>query len=108
MTEQTEQQVPTTPQEKRAYWQHHIDQWQQSGLSQIEYCRRNRIKKHQWGYWKKRLTTPKSPAMLVPVTIHPHSASCLRVLVDDCIAIEVPDGFDPATLTKVIACLARR
>jgi hypothetical protein len=37
----TEQQIPTTPLEKRAYWQQHIDQWQQSGLSQIEYCRRN-------------------------------------------------------------------
>ncbi len=61
----TEQQAPSTPQEKRTYWQQHIDQWQQSGLSQIEYCRRNRIKKYQWGYWKKRLTAPKSPTMLV-------------------------------------------
>jgi hypothetical protein len=104
----TEQEIPTTPQEKCAYWQRHIDQWQQSGLSQIEYCRRNQIKKYQWGYWKKRLTTPKSPAMLVPVTIPSQSASCLRVVVDNHIAIEIPTGFDPATLTKVIACLTRR
>lgn len=105
----TEQQVPTTPQEKRTYWQQHIDQWQKSGLSQIEYCRRNRIKKYQWGYWKKRLlTAPKSPTMLVPLKIPSKSASCLRVRIDDHIVIEVPTGFDPATLTKVIACLARR
>ena len=104
----TEQQAPSTPQEKRTYWQQHIDQWQQSGLSQIEYCRRNRIKKYQWGYWKKRLAAPKSPTMLVPVTIPSHSAGCLRVLVDDRIAIEVPSGFDPATLTKVFACLTYR
>jgi hypothetical protein len=104
----TEQEILTTPQEKCVYWQQHIDQWQQSGLSQIEYCRRNQIKKYQWGYWKKRLTTPKSPAMLVPVTIPSQSASCLRVVVDNHIAIEVPTGFDPATLTKVIACLTRR
>jgi hypothetical protein len=104
----TEQQIPNTPQEKRAYWQQHIDQWQQSGLSQIEYCRRNQIKKYQWGYWKKRLTAPQSPAMLVPVTIPSQSATCLRVIVDGHIAIEVPTGFDPVTLTKVIACLTRR
>jgi hypothetical protein len=104
----TEQQIPATPLEKRAYWQQHIDQWQQSGLSQIEYCRRNRIKKYQWGYWKKRLIAPKSPAMLVPVTIPSQSASYLRVIVDNRIAIEVPAGFNPATLTKVIECLIRR
>jgi hypothetical protein len=46
--------------------------------------------------------------MLMPVTIPSQSASYLRVIVDDRIAIKVPTGFNPATLTKVIECLTRR
>jgi hypothetical protein len=104
----TVQKIQNTSQEKRAHWQQHIDQWQQSGLSQIEYCRRNQIKKYQWRYWKKRLTASQSPAMLVPVTIPSQSAPCLRVIVDEHIAIEVPTDFDPTALNKVIACLTLR
>jgi hypothetical protein len=46
--------------------------------------------------------------MLVPVTIPSQSAPCLRVIVDEHIAIEVPTDFDPTALNKVIACLTLR
>ena len=38
------------------YWQHHIAQWQTSGLSQAEYCRQNKITGHQFSYWKSKLS----------------------------------------------------
>ena len=33
--------------QKRTYWKQHIDQWQQTGLTQAEYCRRYNLKHHQ-------------------------------------------------------------
>lgn len=30
-----------TNDQKRTFWQHHIERWQQSGLSQKEYCKQH-------------------------------------------------------------------
>jgi hypothetical protein len=40
--------------QKRSYWKQQIEQWQQTGLTQAEYCRRNNLKHHRLVYWKKR------------------------------------------------------
>ena len=36
--------------QKRSYWKQHIDSWQQMGLTQVEYCRQNNLKRHQLVY----------------------------------------------------------
>jgi hypothetical protein len=36
--------------QKRTYWKQQIDSWQQTGLSQTEYCRRHDLKHHQLVY----------------------------------------------------------
>ncbi|WP_416183045.1 IS66 family insertion sequence element accessory protein TnpA, partial [Methylicorpusculum sp.] len=40
------------------FWQHHIAQWQASGLSQAGYCRQQALSAHQLSYWKRKLQTP--------------------------------------------------
>ena len=42
--------------QKRSYWKQHIDSWQETGLTQAEYCRRHNLKHHQLVYWKKRFS----------------------------------------------------
>ena len=37
------------------YWQEHIDNCRQSGLSQAVYCRKNELKPHRYSYWKHKL-----------------------------------------------------
>ena len=32
------------PKEKRQFWENHVQAWQQSGLTQAEYCRQNNLK----------------------------------------------------------------
>jgi hypothetical protein len=39
---------------KRTYWKQHIDSWQETDLTQAEYCRQHNLKHHQLAYWKKR------------------------------------------------------
>jgi hypothetical protein len=40
------------------FWQHHIAQWQASGLSQAGYCRQQELCAHKFSYWKRQLQTP--------------------------------------------------
>jgi hypothetical protein len=40
------------------FWQHHIAQWQVSGVSQAGYCRQQELCTHQFSYWKRKLQTP--------------------------------------------------
>ncbi len=40
---------------KAVYWQKHISQWSESGLTQAEYCRRNKISAAAFNWWKGQL-----------------------------------------------------
>lgn len=55
--------------EKRNFWKHHIDRWQESGLSQTEYCRRQNLKPHQLAYWKKRFLPIETRAAFVALKL---------------------------------------
>lgn len=52
---------PTQPARSsvREKWQNHLEAWQQSGLQQIEYCRRNNLSYDNFRTWKKVIS--KSP-----------------------------------------------
>ena len=46
-----------------AFWQHHIAQWQSSGLSQANYCRQHNLAIHQLSYWKGKLLVTSQPLL---------------------------------------------
>lgn len=56
-------------QQKTEYWQKHLKQWKQSGLTQNQYCDKNGINKHTLSYWKKKQSKPKPSLSLVPVKV---------------------------------------
>jgi hypothetical protein len=39
------------------YWQHHIDSWIRSGVSQAAYCREHDLDYNRFRKWKERLST---------------------------------------------------
>ncbi len=41
--------------DRAAYWQRLLTDWEQSGLSQAEFCRRRRVKAVTFAWWKRRL-----------------------------------------------------
>ena len=43
----------------KAFWQDHIDQWHQSGLSKIGYCRDHGMSKSTFDSWFKKLQQPR-------------------------------------------------
>ena len=99
---------------RRRYWQEHISNWQKSGLSQTEYCRRHSLKRTQLSYWKRRLLKPDSSASLVQVNMqanihsrHRPCASPLRLVVGHQYRIEVERDFDPVALHQLLCSLNR-
>jgi hypothetical protein len=51
------------------YWQAHFREKENSGLSQMEYCRRHGINYDAFQYWKQKLCKPKSKSSLTFVQV---------------------------------------
>jgi len=98
--------------QKRSYWKQQIEQWQQSGLSQAEYCRRNNLKHHQLVYWKRRCLKTQTEVSFVPVQVEalldipaPADQASLTVIIDNQFKVEIVGGFDPQLLRQVVTAL---
>ena len=114
----------TSPGEmSRLDWEGHISKWEQSNLSQAEYCRQNGVRYSAFLYWRKRLkgisnVKSASPLKFVrfgepsslersflrDTSLPPTSQWYLRIQVKD-LNVEVSNQFSPITLAKVIQTL---
>ena len=99
---------------KRSFWEKHIEQWKATGLSQVEYCRVNRIEIKGFRYWKRRTGSGSSLPALVELPVHNTSAvsllrSCPRfcVVVGQHFRVEIEKGFDPEDFEEVVRVLSR-
>jgi len=98
---------------RRQFWQSHLDAWALTGLTQAEYCRQNDLKVNRFTYWKRSLQKENLPVEFVRISAEPaksahalhNSGVPLRLTVDSRFAIEIPDGFSPATLEQVLLTL---
>ena len=94
-------------------WQSIIEDWQQSGLSQSQYCRQHRIKVSRFYSWKNQLkkkleqSKPEKQGVFLPIVVEsaqPDTESLLRIRVHG-IDIEVSHQTDPVLLQKAIQWL---
>jgi hypothetical protein len=95
-------------QKKRQFWENHIQAWQQSGLSQAEYCRRNDLKNHRWWYWRKRISYPSdTDVTFVPLRFSSSeiSPSGISVVTPNGYRIEINNGFDFSKLRQLIVAV---
>lgn len=80
-----------TSSEKAAYWQQHFTDWQQSGLSQRDYCKLNNLTFSSFGYWRKRLQISESTSSkLVPVSVSVSRPAMINVYLPSGIRLEAP------------------
>ena len=98
--------------QKRIYWKQHIESWQQTGLTQAEYCRRHNLKHYQLVYWKKRFLTTETGVSFVPLKLEdlldiPAQAdhASLYVVINNYLRIEISAGFDAPLLRQLIFAL---
>ena len=96
--------------EKRRLWKQHIEDWQATDLSQVEYCRQHHLIAHRFTYWKQKFKVGsdqsfielKLPPIPYPQTSLP--ASLLRVNVNR-FQVAVERDFDPIALRQLIYSL---
>ncbi len=95
------------------HWQSIIEDWQQSDLTQSQYCRQHRIKVTQFYSWKNQLkkkleqSKTEDTGVFLPVvleSIEPGSASPLLIRIRG-VEIEVSHHTDPVLLQKTLQWL---
>lgn len=100
------------PIEKDKFWQAHVVAWEQSGVSQAEYCRRQGLSVKIFGYWKRKFQCNESALTFVPVSIKPaqvtanKSIASLRLVIGSDYSVEISDGFKTETLRRLLDTLA--
>ncbi len=58
---------PEHRRESESCWRDVIECWQRSGLSQVAFCRRERLKTYSFSHWKRKLLgQPRGPARARP------------------------------------------
>ncbi|WP_299735738.1 hypothetical protein [uncultured Endozoicomonas sp.] len=49
-------------------WQQRVNNWQQSGLSQTEWCKQHQLNIHQLSYWKRKLSQ-QPESKIIPLAV---------------------------------------
>jgi hypothetical protein len=98
--------------QKRSYWKQHIDNWQQTGLTQTEYCRQHNLKHHQLVYWRKRFLETETDISFVPLPLEDlldlparQKQASLTLVINSQYKIEIRAGFDAQLLRQLIFAL---
>ena len=98
--------------QKRTFWKQHIESWQETGLTQVEYCRQHNLKHHQLVYWKKRFLKTETDVSFVPLKLEdlldiPPQPACasLCLVINNHFKIEIRAGFDAQLLRQLIFAL---
>jgi hypothetical protein len=98
--------------QKRTYWKQHIESWQETGLTQTEYCRRHNLKHHQLVYWKKRFLKTVTDVSFVPLKLEDllemparQDQTSLTLVINNQFKIEIRAGFDSQLLRQLIFAL---
>jgi len=97
----------------REFWTCHVESWRDSGLTQIEYCRRHRLPKGTLGYWSSTLKRQKEAASaLVEVGRAEIKAdgrrSPIELVVQRRYLLRLWPGMEPGHLHDVLSVLEPR
>ena len=92
--------------EKAVFWKNHINQWAESRLSQMEYCRQNSLSPNRFTYWKVKFDKSNLPMELIQVSVPTHFRQTgLKLNIGRELQVEIPDGFKKETLEQVLSVL---
>lgn len=95
--------------EKEEYWKGHIRECNRSGMSQAEYCRRQKLSPKLYTYWKRRLREKASvsfvPVQIKPALQIPAEQTTGVVLYKEEYRIEIREGFKREVLGEVLRTL---
>ena len=95
-----------TSEERRAYWQYHLQHWENSGLSGAQYCEQEQITYHCFIYWRSKLSSITSDVSVssggggqkrvggfIPVRSELFPASQAALATPDSLQLALPNGL---------------
>ncbi len=104
-----------TKQSKKGYWSRHIENWSNSDLTQVEYCRQNNLNRYTFSYWKSKLNKTQTFRPLLPVSVRPDTTSVnssfpsgVSLSFNDSFHVRLEVGFNCDTLSRLIDVLETR
>ncbi len=88
------------------YWGKEISEWKASSLTVVEYCRRKNIGRHQFFYWKRKLSRKSESVSFIEVPrLRPSPVPTPVSVKTGRFTVEIKSGFDPADLEQVLRVL---
>lgn len=89
--------------ENREFWQEVLRLRQESGKTVKSFCESEGIPEHRYYYWRKRFADESDTAAagFVPVSFSNKGTTSIVVRAG-CFSIEVPPGFDPGVLGRLL------
>lgn len=79
-----------TSEQKQQHWQQLFNDWQQSQLSQKDFCKNHDLNLATFGYWRTKLCTKTAPKpKFIPVTIQ-KPLPWIKVFLPGGIRLEIP------------------
>ncbi len=104
--------------DRAKYWAELVERWEQSGLSQAEFCRRRHVNYGTFVWWKRQLANaagdvPKQPGRLAKASkrfvevrlASPLPGPAYEVVLAGGRSIRVGAQFDPEILSRLIAAV---
>jgi transposase-like protein len=107
------------------YWKKQIQYWQQSGLSQAEFCRQNGLTTQQLSKWKRKLHDGQGPESatqakktklsrtrsnsnrFVEVRLTDHSLSSYHIKLVNGRSLQVGNTYDARIISELITIMER-
>ena len=94
----------------RQCWLERIQSWKDSGLTQKAFCQQYGLGLASFRRWRAIALREGKPAdssvvTFLPVNVVEPGAADLTVVINDTLRIEIPAGFDLATLRRVVQAL---
>ena len=99
-----------TTEERQAYWEEKVKRWQASGMSMHAWSKKQGISDKTLGNWRRKLQRQKEAQERVPSgwqevkrtsSVRP-IATGIKLEINECIKIELKQGFDPQLLMDVV------
>lgn len=89
----------------RQRWRAVIEQWQQSDLTKVDFCRENELSEKRFHYYYRRLVRePAREAGFAQVSLN-QSGSGLRLRLNQSLELDIQPGFDEATLKRFLSAV---
>ena len=103
---------------RSSYWRERIEEWERSGLTQVEFCRQKKLSLSSLRWWKWELARRDrlgSQPMFLPVRLTDlegqekarsrEPGNALEIVVESGYRIRVPEHFNPETLLRLLKTL---